>query len=158
MKKTVVAIFLSVICLLLCACGETKTAQENTVTLGKVTVTLDGELTDGMLEELGTPVDTVEAPSCHYDGTDTIYYYGSYNVYTYMKGEQKIVYSVELLDNTCKTLKGGAVGMSKDEIVKLYGNDFTEKPYGIEYDLSDTLKVSFKTENDTVSSVEYLSE
>ena len=50
---------------------------------GNATLKLGTVMSDGLLKALGTPTDTTEAPSCHYDGMDIIYTYDHISVYTY---------------------------------------------------------------------------
>ena len=93
---------------------------------------------------MGAPVDEQQAPSCHYDGMDTIYMYDGYSIYTAMTGDDAIVYYIEITTVDLPTAKGAKVGMTTDEIKNLYGNSpVTNTDKLLKYDLGDKHFIDF---------------
>lgn len=109
-----------------------------------------------MLDALGTPEDVMEAPSCHFDGSDTIYVYDSFSLYTYLDGEDNILYLIELTGEQAATALGARTGMTHTEIEELYGTDFEEEGAYLAYPLSDTTVLHIGFDGDAVIWIEYV--
>ena len=109
-----------------------------------------------MLDALGTPEDVMEAPSCHFDGSDTIYVYDSFSLYTYLDGEDNILYLIELTGEQAATALGARTGMTHAEIEELYGTDFEEEGAYLAYPLSDTTVLHIGFDGDAVIWIEYV--
>lgn len=73
---------------------------------GGVSVALGQEYTEALGNSLGGATDVVEAPSCHYDGMDTIYTFAGFALYTYRAEDKSIIYLIELKDDTAATGRG----------------------------------------------------
>ena len=161
MKKIVLSVCCILLSLcLLAGCGETATHNGAlSVTLKGQTVALGDTLTDTLSAALGTPTNTTEAVSCHYEGMDTIYEYDGFTLYTYQKEGAQILYSVELLDAAYKTAEGAAVGMSKSEVQALYPElSCEELANSLCYTYPNGQQLFFHFSDDAVSCIEYYTE
>lgn len=161
MKKIVLSVCCILLSLcLLAGCGETATDSGTlSVTLKGQTVALGDALTDTLSAALGTPTNTTEAVSCHYEGMDTIYEYDGFTLYTYQKEGAQILYSVELLDAAYKTAEGAAVGMSKSAVQALYSDlSCEELANSLCYTYPNGQQLFFHFSDDAVSCIEYYTE
>lgn len=159
MKKLGVLLTILVMAVAFTACGEKK--EEGIASQVKIHGTqlaLGAEFTSSAEDALGEKVNEVQAPSCHYDGTDNIYYYDGFTVYTYMEGEKSIVYSIELESASLSTPEGAKTGMSLDDIKKIYGEDFEETVTGISYAITEGRKLNFRASDGAVTLIEYYAE
>lgn len=141
MKKLSVLLMIAAMSLMmLTGCGDKKEAGGNmfALTLNGTTVEGNKEVTP-YLEKLGDNYEFSESISCAYDGMDKIYQYEHFNIYTYPEGDKDYVLEVELLDDTYATDKGVKIGMTKDDIVKAYGDNW----FG-----DDTMMTYNKTNNE----------
>lgn len=109
-----------------------------------------------MLAALGTPADVMEAPSCHFDGSDTIYVYDSFSLYTYLNGAGNILYLIELTGEQAATALGARTGMTHTEIEALYGMGVEGGGAYLTYPLSDTIMLQIGFDGDTVIWIEYV--
>ncbi len=129
---------------------------EGDVVLGGQGLFLGKAVTSETLEALGEPVETMEAPSCHFDGMDTIYYYDDFALYTYLDGEDNVLYLAELSTANVATTQGATVGMAKDDLLATMGNSYEELGLLYSYDFGTyTLDFSFD-DQDCVSLIEYV--
>ena len=109
-----------------------------------------------MLAALGTPADVMEAPSCHFDGSDTIYVYDSFSLYTYSNGADNILYLIELTGEQAATALGARTGMTRAEIEALYGIGAEGGGTYRVYSLSNTTVLQIGFDGDTVIWIEYV--
>lgn len=109
-----------------------------------------------MLAALGTPGDVMEAPSCHFDGSDTIYVYDSFSLYTYLNGSDNILYLIELTREQASTALGARTGMTRTEVEALYGRAIEGEGAYLAYLLSDTTVLQIGFDGDVVSWFEYV--
>ena len=160
MKKFAMVLAALVLLAGLSACGKSEKEGKiaSQVTVGGATLALGAEFTAETQDKLGEPTDVVQAPSCHYDGSDSIYYYDGFTVYTYMDQEKSIIYSVELKGASLATPEGAKTGMKLDEVKALYGDGYEEVTSGISYALGDGMKLNFRTADNAVTLIEYYTE
>lgn len=159
MKKLGILLLVFVMAFAISACGEKKDDGISTeVKINGTQLALSAELTDDAQKALGDTVNEVQAPSCHYDGTDNIYYYDGFTIYTYMEGDKSIVYSIEIESSSISTTEGAKTGMTQDEVKKLYGDDFEETVTGISYTISEGKKLNFHVSDGAVTLIEYYAE
>ena len=159
MKRVCVWFLAVVLALGLTACGEKKEeGLASRVTVNGVELALGAEFTADMEKKLGETQEVVQAPSCHYDGTDNIYYYTGFTVYTYMEQEKSILYSVEITDAAISTPEGAKVGMTLDEVKAACGEGFEETVTGISYSLGEGMKLNFRAADNAVTLIEYYAE
>lgn len=169
MKKLVVLLSLILSLLLFVGCsatGDTNTdPSENVTNNAEVAVDvfayndanlkIGSEMTDDIKTALGTATDVQEAPSCHYDGNDTIYFYDGFTVYTYTENDKQIIYLIEITSENCVATKNTCVGMTFDEIKTALGEPQEETELVLVYNLSETTAIRFTQENSAVSMIEY---
>ncbi|MDI9471860.1 MAG: hypothetical protein GX260_05230 [Tissierellia bacterium] len=75
---------------------------------------------------LPEPYETGEVPSCAFEGLDTQYRFQGYDIQCgRIKGEE-IITGVFFVDDTVSTPEGVHLGMSIEEVIDIYGTDFTE--------------------------------
>ena len=72
---------------------------------------------------LGEPVKYTESTSCAFEGLDKSYYYGSFYLETYPKGEEDFVYGWWFADDSITTEEGIYIGATQAEVEKAYGTD-----------------------------------
>ena len=121
-----------------------------------VSVALGQEYTEALGNSLGGATDVVEAPSCHYDGMDTIYTFAGFALYTYRAEDKSIIYLIELKDDTAATLEGAKVGMTAGEIEALYGTGYTESGVIRSYPLGKDATLDFTMEDGKAALIEYV--
>ena len=109
-----------------------------------------------MLAALGTPADVMEAPSCHFDGSDKIYVYDGFSLYTYLNGADNILYLIELTGEQAATALGARTGMTRTEIEALYGIGVEGGGAYLAYSLSDTTVLHIGFNGDVVIWIEYV--
>ncbi len=163
MKK--ILIFAIIACMLLsfAACtpaggdettGPAYTAEENfTFTYKGTEITLHAPAA-AIVAALGEPVKYTESTSCAFEGLDKSYYYGSFYLETYPKGDQDFVYGWWFADDGVSTPEGVYIGAAQADVEKAYGTDcyngtnayVVKKPAG-------TLTVIIK--DGVVSSIQY---
>lgn len=108
-----------------------------------------------ILEKLGEPMEYFEAESCAFEGLDKIYTYSGFELHTYeMKGTDYVA-SVMFLDDSVATQKGVYLYCDLDDVLSMYGSDYTKNLGLYTYKL-DKSKISFLIENDKVVSIEYI--
>lgn len=131
-------------------------AQIDTVVIKGVELALFSNLTEDILSALGTPEDTMKAPSCHFDGEDTIYTYGSFMLYTYAEGDEDVLYLIKITDDSVKTSENITVGSSYEDVVTAYGTPADESVAYAKFAVSEDTAIRFNfDENRSVSSIEY---
>ncbi len=74
-----------------------------------------------ILEKLGEPVKYTESASCAFDGLDKSYYYGSFYLETYPKGQEDFVYGWWFADDSVTTEEGIYIGSTQADVEKAYG-------------------------------------
>lgn len=72
---------------------------------------------------LGEPMKYTESTSCAFEGLDKSYYYGSFYLETYPKGEDDFVYGWWFADDSVATEEGIYIGAAQAEVEKAYGTD-----------------------------------
>ena len=114
------------------------------------------KVTDSLIKSLGQPLDIQNAPSCHYDGNDTIYCYDGFSIYTYANNGADIIYIIELNEANVATSLGAKVGMSVADVKNKYGKSTSQAGSTFEYNISSTAKLSFTYSGDTITLIEYV--
>ena len=151
------------IALLLCGCGNSgdnkdkgdDTTATATVKLGEVTLTVGDALTADQKTALGEPAAVSEAPSCHYEGMDTVYAYDGYSLQTYRKNNADILCVVTIEDAAYPTAKGVKVGDTLEAVRTAYGEPTESTNYYWVYNLTDTVTLTFELDGDTVAIILY---
>lgn len=120
---------------------------------GGVTIAPDMN-TKEFLDALGEPLHYYEVKSCAFEGMDKIYTYTSFEVSTYPNGTEDLVSYIYFKDDTVTTQEGAYIGMSKADVIALYGGDYTESA-GMHVYERGGMELRFIFENDSVVSIEY---
>lgn len=113
-----------------CACGEKASFSKD-----DLAVTIDGKNyglridSADVLDVLGTDYDYSEVISCVYDGQDKTYEYEHIILSTVPVDGKDLVEVYTLKDNTYSTAAGAKVGMTKDEILAIYGDQYFDDGY-----------------------------
>jgi hypothetical protein len=108
-----------------------------------------------ILKSLGKEKDYFEAESCAFHGLDKTYTYSGFELHTYELDKVDYVASIVFLDDSVSTKENISLNADKKDVIKAYGDKYTEKGTSYEYQL-DKSKITFVFENDKVASIEYL--
>lgn len=109
---------------------------------------------DPIVEALGEPVSSYEAPSCAFQGTDYIYTYDGFQLNTYPLNDVNYVSSVVLISDAVATPEGLEIGGTKEDMIAAYGEDYTEEYDQYTYTRGDSQLVVL-IEDGYISSIEY---
>ena len=118
-----------------------------------VTVGMDMEAAP-IIEALGEPSSYFEAPSCAFEGLDKMYTYGSFEIDTYELNGKDYISAVLLKDDMIATPEGVSLFMKKADMVKAYGENYTEE-FGMLVYEKDGMKLKFIVTDDEITSIEY---
>lgn len=151
MKKIFWAI---VLIMLISGCTQKTAEVEYSFEINGLEVTM-GEIAEGFLSKTGTPKEQYSAPSCAFDGDDTVYDFGSYQITTYLTNGKEIFTGVYLLDDTVSTKEGIKIGSKLSEMLSVYGDEYQESygAYTYSFGLTD---LSFVIIDDVITSISYL--
>lgn len=119
------------------------------------TIAVDQNMAD-VLKGLGEAASYFEAPSCAFEGLDKVYTYNGFVIDTYPQGEQDFVSAISLTDDVVTTAEGVYNGCSLAAVTAAYGTDYTEEGGMVVYK-KDGMKLCFIVQDDTVTSIQYLS-
>jgi hypothetical protein len=114
-----------------------------------------GQPAEDFLSKTGNPTDQYSAPSCAFDGDDTVYDFGSYQITTYMSNGKEIFTGVYLLDDRYSTSEGVKIGSTLSEMLSAYGDDYKVSFGAYTYSLGQT-ELSFVVIDDVITSIAYL--
>lgn len=118
-----------------------------------VTITPDMN-TNEFLEQLGEPLHYYEVKSCAFEGMDKIYTYTSFEISTYPNGENDLVSYIYFKDDTVTTEEGAYIGMSKADVLELYGDGYVESAGAYVYSKGG-MELRFVFEGESLISIEY---
>ena len=136
--------------------SENVNTDSGKITLGDAELSVGMVITEAVINSVGTPDDIMSAPSCFFDGEDTIYVYEDFSLYTYRDGDKDYLYIIELSTDKNATEFGGKVGMNIADIEELYGYDSTGTATSKVYKLGENSKLRFTfDETETVTLIEY---
>ena len=158
--KRILALALAAL-LLLSGCGKSNTTKEGdttataTVKLGEVALTVGDTLTADQKTALGEPASVSEAPSCHYEGMDTVYVYDGFSVQTYRYENADAIAVITVESDAYPTDKGIKVGDSLEAVSEAYGDPVEETKYYAVYDLTDKVTLTFELDGDKVATILY---
>lgn len=107
-----------------------------------------------IVDALGEPDSYFEQPSCAAQGIAKIYTYSGFQIETYPDGEQDLIASIILKDDSVSTPEGIDLSMTKDDIIAAYGSDYQETDKSITYENNGT-KLCFILNGEDIASIEY---
>lgn len=159
MKKVITIVsILFLMTLLLSSCSGTESFSEKDLefTVNDIVFRLDQDVAP-LLEALGDGYETAEAPSCVYEGMDKTFIYGSVEIYTYPLNNKDLIDEIAFVDSTFKTKRGISIGDSKEDLIKAYGEDYTDEGGVYRYALKkgdlDSPCIYFTMDQDYVSGI-----
>ena len=121
-----------------------------------VTMTPDMDFAP-VLEALGEPQHYYEVKSCAFEGMDKIYTYPSFEITTYPDGSIDRISYINLKDDTVTTAEGVYLSMSKDKVIEIYGDSYTEDAGVMVYEKGG-MELKFIFDADSLTSIEYATE
>jgi len=157
MKKTlsialIIVSIISVFCLSSCS-GKNKL---QTIKIDNVELACGVEMSKVLDALSDYKYDYSESISCAYNGLDKIYDYTDkgFCIYTYPVEEKDFILEVVVTSEEIKQADGKVyVGMSKDDVIALYGDQFTQDGDCITYVVKDEQTAYFMLYEDKV--IEY---
>lgn len=111
-----------------------------------------------VIEALGDGYEYSEMVSCVYDGQDKTFAYPGLTVNTVPVEGRDIIEMFTLTDDTYATLRGVKVGMSRDQVIAAYGEEYFDDGY-INYTVTNdpadiqAERIQFEMSGDTVSAI-----
>jgi len=133
---------------------DNSVVKEFTLTFRDVQLTMHGNMLP-ILEVLGEPDFYFEAESCAFQGLDKTFTYGGIEIHTYESHGKDYISSILFLDDTLETNEGVVLFGSLDDIVKVYGETYTED-FSLYTFEGINSKINFLIENDEITSIEYV--
>ena len=110
---------------------------------------------DPIVEALGEPISSYDAPSCAFQGTDWIYTYDGFQLNTYPLDDVNYVSSVVFTSDAVATPEGLEIGGTREDMIAAYGEDYTEE-YGMcTYTRGDS-QLAILFGDGAITSIEYL--
>ncbi len=144
-----------VVLILMAGCGSDENNENDyAFTVSGLDIVM-GEAAGDFLTKTGSPSDKYSAPSCAFDGDDTVYDFGSYQITTYMTNGKEIFTGVYLLDGSHSTKEGIKIGSGLSDMLAVYGDDYQEN-YGAYTYSKGLTDLSFVVINDVITSISYL--
>lgn len=144
--------------LLACAvsCGGGSGASGYVFKSGDVTVAVNTPA-EATISKLGEYKSYGESPSCgEFDGTDKVYTYAGFRVYTEPGKSADVINKIELIDDSVKTPEGVYVGMSaEDAKTAMKSAALTERGESLVY-AADGMELSFVCRDGYVASIQYI--
>lgn len=95
-----------------------------------------------------------QVPSCAIEGTDNVYSYGDIEVTAFNDGSGEVIYSVYIVDANTPTAEGLYIGDMLDQVIAVYGEDYTQENGQVTYQKGNTLLVII-LDGDYVASVDF---
>lgn len=141
---------LSVFCF--SSCGE----QKNSITVNGKKIECHMNMKDVLSNYSDLEYDYSDSISCAYNGLDKTYDFADagFTVYTYPDGDEDFVLEVVVYSENIKQQNDSVyVGMTKDELVKIYGSEYETEGDNLVYSLGEEQTMSFLFDGDKV--IEY---
>ena len=84
-----------------------------------------------------------DGEACGTDEKDVIYTFSGIEIETHVSGSSEIVRMIKIVDDSQTTVKGITIGSTRDEVIKAYGNSYTEGSSGALRYEGDTSAIEF---------------
>ena len=166
MKKLLILLLALIMVASLAACGgetpsDTKGTEPNNATPAEgfvfnykgTKIAIHAEAAP-ILAALGEAKSYTESASCAFEGLDKTYYYGSFYLDTYPKGEKDYVYGFWFADDSVSTEEGIYIGATKAQVEKAYGAAAFNGSNAYNITKGDNI-LTIILENDVVTSIQY---
>lgn len=118
-----------------------------------ITIGVDMEI-EPIVEALGEPISVFEQPSCAAQGTAYLYSYSGFYINTYPDGDSNYIEYILFRDDTVSTPEGVDMSQTKEDIIAVYGEEYTEDNNRITYEKGN-MTLNFILEGDNIVSIEY---
>lgn len=118
-----------------------------------VTIGVDMDM-EPIAEALGEPMSIFEQPSCAAQGTSYLYSYPGFDINTYPDGDTNYIEYILFRDDTVATPEGVDMSQTREEILAVYGDGYTENNNQITYEKGN-MTLNFILEEDRIVSIEY---
>lgn len=116
-------------------------------------ISIDQNMAD-VLDALGEANSYFEAASCAFEGLDKTYTYSGFVITTRPEGDEDLVNSILLTDDSVTTAEGIYIGSPQADVLETYGDSSAENNV-IQYTLGNTT-LNFILEDGVVLSIEYI--
>ena len=116
---------------------------------------IPGEDSAAILGALGkeSSYDEVDI-GCGNNEVGKVYSYSGFKIQTYPDNSKDYVDTVTITNDSVSTPEGITIGSSRDDVIKAYGDGYTEKSNGIVY-IKDKTTLSFVIRDGLVTSIIY---
>ena len=114
-----------------------------------------GDFIGDVLEAIGEPMKTFEAPSCAFEGIDRIFYYNGFIISTFPKGGEDYILAVTLMDDSVETDEGIYLGMSAAQIEAAYGEGKWNELGNLVSYSSGEVRLAFLLDNGAIVDITY---
>lgn len=111
-----------------------------------------GSTLEDTVECIEEEADYFEAASCAYEGTDYIYTYNNCVITFYDGDEDVSVGSISLKNDIIETGEGAYIGLSKEDVIAIYGDNYEGDDSAITY-TKDNSELQFIFSDDVVISI-----
>jgi hypothetical protein len=112
-------------------------------------------LAKDVLDGLGEPKGSFEAPSCAYQGKDVFYYYKGFQLTVNNIDGADHVTGIMVVDDTVSIPQGLKIGNTQDEMLACMGSGYTESA-GLYQFVSGNTTLQIQIKNGVVASITYL--
>ena len=116
-------------------------------------ISIDQNISE-VLDAIGEANSYFEAASCAFEGLDKTYTYSGFVITTRPEGDEDLVNSILLTDDSVTTAEGIYIGSPQADVLATYGDSSTENNV-IQYTLGNTT-LNFILEESVVLSIEYI--
>ena len=123
------------------------------LTLGGVNIQLGTNINE-IKSAIGEPLAEFKMPSCAFDGTDIVYRFPGIQVHTIPIGDANFVHTIALTDDTVSTSRGIMLGSGFEELIGVYGYDYSRE-YGMYTFTRKHTSISFFISDDIVVAITY---
>jgi len=147
-KRILLVLLISIGLLTILSCGKKETEESFEIKFEGINVT-PGETLD--INKFKNTYDKSEVPDCALGGTGVMYTFDDLEIST---NEKNLIYSVYFINPNFKTTEGIALGDSKDDVIKAYGEAASKGEDSLLYK-KGKVEINFNFSNDKVESIEY---
>ena len=113
---------------------------------------IPGEIFEPSL--LGEASSFLEQENCAFGEKARIYNYETFELETYVEGEEERIYTIYIIDPNLPTTEGLCLGDTVDDMISLYGEDYDMVGTAYDY-IGGEMVLSIITQNDIVVGIEY---
>ena len=140
--------------IMLVSCGGGNKVDKYIFKSGSVDI-VPGEDSTAALSALGkeSAYDEVDI-GCGNNEVGKVYSYSGFKIQTYPDNSKDYIDTVTITNDSVSTPEGISIGSSRDDVIKAYGDGYTEKSNGIVY-IKDKTTLSFVIRDGAVTSIIY---